>query len=115
VRRKADQARYALKVADVESLGPLEQADMVNEIRCGWLRCSGVRGCTPTGTQSFLLEARLASIQVAAPPPPSFPHRLLASLSHPNLVSFYEAFCDGGKLCIVTELVRGGDLSTLIK
>lgn len=48
-----------LQVADIESLGPAEQADVVNEIR------------------------------------------LLASLQHPNLTTFYEAFCDHSKLCIV--------------
>ncbi len=48
-----------LQVANIHSLGPLEQADVVNEIR------------------------------------------LLASLSHPNLTTFYESFCDHGKLCIV--------------
>ncbi|EFN56596.1 hypothetical protein CHLNCDRAFT_11527, partial [Chlorella variabilis] len=41
--------------------------------------------------------------------------RLLASLSHPNLTTFYEAFCDHGKLCLVLELVGGGDLGSLIK
>ncbi|KAI7836760.1 hypothetical protein COHA_009398 [Chlorella ohadii] len=58
-RRHDDGQLYALKVADIHSLGPLEQADVVNEIR------------------------------------------LLASLSHPNLTTFYESFCDHGKLCIV--------------
>jgi len=41
--------------------------------------------------------------------------RLLASLQHPNLTTFYEAFCDHGKLCIVQELLTGGDLATLIR
>lgn len=38
--------------------------------------------------------------------------RLLASLQHPNLVQYNEAFVDHGKLCIVTELMPGGDLAT---
>ncbi|KAK2076954.1 hypothetical protein QBZ16_005182 [Prototheca wickerhamii] len=40
--------------------------------------------------------------------------RLLASLYHPNLVQYHEAFVDHGKLCIVTELMPGGDLATSI-
>lgn len=40
--------------------------------------------------------------------------RLLASLHHPNLITYYEAFCDHGQLCVVTELVGGGDLATYI-
>lgn len=36
----------------------------------------------------------------ALPCPPAR-GRLLASLAHPNLTTFYEAFVDGGKLCIV--------------
>ena len=39
---------------------------------------------------------------------------LLASLSHPNIISYYEAFCDHNKLCVVTELVNGGDLGSFI-
>ncbi|KAI3427061.1 hypothetical protein D9Q98_007001 [Chlorella vulgaris] len=41
--------------------------------------------------------------------------RLLASLRHPNIISFYEAFCDHDKLCVVTELVGGGDLSAFLR
>ncbi|KAL4419420.1 hypothetical protein ABPG77_006347 [Micractinium sp. CCAP 211/92] len=73
VKRQEDGQLYALKVADIKALSPLDQADAVNEIR------------------------------------------LLASLSHPNLTTFFEAFCDHGKLCVVQELVNGGDLSTLLK
>jgi|ERR1711934_180928 len=36
--------------------------------------------------------------------------RLLASVSHPNIIKYYEAFVEGGKMFIVTELVRDGDL-----
>lgn len=49
------------------------------------------------------------------PPSPACspsPRRLLASLYHPNLVQYHEAFVDHGKLCIVTELMPGGDLAT---
>lgn len=40
--------------------------------------------------------------------------RLLASLRHPALVTYYEAFCDHDKLCVVTELVQGGDLGSFL-
>jgi len=36
--------------------------------------------------------------------------RLLASVSHPNIIKYYEAFVESSKLYIVTELVRDGDL-----
>jgi len=36
--------------------------------------------------------------------------RLLASVSHPNIIKYYEAFIESGKMFIVTELVRDGDL-----
>jgi NIMA (never in mitosis gene a)-related kinase len=39
---------------------------------------------------------------------------LQASLSHTCIVAYHEAFADAGKLCVVTELVRGGDLGSLI-
>lgn len=41
--------------------------------------------------------------------------RLLASLSHPTIISYFEAFCDRDKLCVVTEIVQGGDLGTFIR
>jgi hypothetical protein len=41
--------------------------------------------------------------------------RLLASLHHPSLLRYYEAFWDHGCLCVVTELVHGGDLAALLR
>ena len=41
--------------------------------------------------------------------------RLLASLRHPNLVCYYEAFVDHCRLCVVMQLVSGGDLSTVLQ
>lgn len=41
--------------------------------------------------------------------------RLLASLQHPNIISYFEAFCDHDRLCVVTELVMGGDLGSYIR
>ena len=46
--------------------------------------------------------------------------RLLASLNHPNIVKFYEAFPEGKyrynmNLCIVMEYARGGDLAKEIR
>ena len=42
------------------------------------------------------------------------PRRLLASLMHPNLMIYYEAFCDKHQLCIVTDLAKT-DLGTFIE
>jgi len=36
--------------------------------------------------------------------------RLLASVAHPHIIKYYEAFVEASKLYIVTELVRDGDL-----
>ncbi|KAK9811593.1 hypothetical protein WJX72_006685 [[Myrmecia] bisecta] len=41
--------------------------------------------------------------------------RLLASVQHPNVVGYHEAFVDGNKLCIVMEFAPLGDLSHVIK
>ena len=41
--------------------------------------------------------------------------RILASFRHPNITKYKEAFIENDKLCIVTELVDGGDLLQLIK
>ena len=41
--------------------------------------------------------------------------RLLASLHHPSLLHYYEAFYDHDCLCVVTELVMGGDLAALLR
>lgn len=41
--------------------------------------------------------------------------RLLASASHPNIVSYNEAFLDGNRLCIVMEYAPNGDMSRIIK
>lgn len=41
--------------------------------------------------------------------------RLLASVRHPNIVSYYEAFADGNRICIVMEYAEGGDLSTTLR
>ena len=42
--------------------------------------------------------------------------RLLASLSHPNIIGYKETFCDihTGDLCIIMEYADGGDLSKRI-
>jgi len=60
----------------------------------------------------LLMAARL--------PPPPVLHvaneiRLLASLSHPNVVRQHEAIVAGNKLNIVMEFCNGGDLSGFIK
>ena len=43
--------------------------------------------------------------------------RLLASLSHPNIIGYKETFCDilTGDLCIVMEYGDGGDLAKRIE
>jgi hypothetical protein len=41
--------------------------------------------------------------------------RLLASLEHPNVLSFYEAFAEHQHLFVVTELAIGGDLAALLE
>ena len=41
--------------------------------------------------------------------------RLLASVRHPNIVAYNEAFVDGNRLCIVMEYAPHGDLARSIK
>ncbi|KAK9810092.1 hypothetical protein WJX72_004681 [[Myrmecia] bisecta] len=41
--------------------------------------------------------------------------RLLASVKHPNVIKYHEAFLDGNQLCIVMEYAPNGDLSRFIK
>ncbi|KAH0572967.1 Kinase, NEK [Spironucleus salmonicida] len=41
--------------------------------------------------------------------------RILASLYHPNIIGYYDAFIENGKLYIVTEFADSGDLEGLIK
>ncbi|GLI64257.1 hypothetical protein VaNZ11_007459 [Volvox africanus] len=41
--------------------------------------------------------------------------RLLASVSHPNVISYNEAFLDGNRLCIIMEYAADGDLAKVIK
>ena len=40
--------------------------------------------------------------------------RLLASVRHPNVVNYHEAFIDGNRLCIIMEYASHGDLSRCI-
>ncbi len=42
--------------------------------------------------------------------------RILASIDHPNIVSYKDSFYDEltNTFCIVTELVEGGDVANLI-
>ncbi|KAJ9517846.1 hypothetical protein QJQ45_004112 [Haematococcus lacustris] len=41
--------------------------------------------------------------------------RLLASVVHPNVISYNEAFLDGNRLCIIMEYAPDGDLAKVIK
>jgi len=41
--------------------------------------------------------------------------RLLASVQHPNVVSYNEAFLDGNRICIIMDYAPDGDLSRIIK
>jgi NIMA (never in mitosis gene a)-related kinase 1/4/5 len=41
--------------------------------------------------------------------------RLLASVKHPNIVRYFEAFLDGNWLCIIMEYAQCGDLSHYIR
>lgn len=41
--------------------------------------------------------------------------RLLASLRHPHIARFYEAFVEQGSLNVVMELMPGGDLAACIR
>eukprot|EP00201_Polytomella_parva_P011603 CAMPEP_0175073940 /NCGR_PEP_ID=MMETSP0052_2-20121109/20920_1 /TAXON_ID=51329 ORGANISM="Polytomella parva, Strain SAG 63-3" /NCGR_SAMPLE_ID=MMETSP0052_2 /ASSEMBLY_ACC=CAM_ASM_000194 /LENGTH=341 /DNA_ID=CAMNT_0016341963 /DNA_START=37 /DNA_END=1059 /DNA_ORIENTATION=+ len=41
--------------------------------------------------------------------------RLLASVQHPNVISYNEAFLDGNRLCIIMEYAPEGDLAKIIK
>lgn len=56
-----------------------------------------------------------ASTHLHLPPQVVEEIRLLASLQHPNIITYYEAFADHDKLCVVTELVMGGDLGSFIR
>ena len=39
----------------------------------------------------------------------------MASVMHPNVVAYHEAFIDGNKLCIVMEFAPYGDLARAIR
>jgi NIMA (never in mitosis gene a)-related kinase len=41
--------------------------------------------------------------------------RLLASMLHPNIIQYKEAFVNRDKLCIIMELATKGDLAKVIK
>jgi len=41
--------------------------------------------------------------------------RILASIAHPNIIAYKEAFIYENSLCIVMEYADGGDLSSLIE
>lgn len=41
--------------------------------------------------------------------------RLLASVRHPNVIAYNEAFLDGNRLCIIMEYAPDGDLAKVIK
>ena len=36
--------------------------------------------------------------------------RILASIKHPNIISYKDSFLDGSTLCIIMEFADGGDL-----
>lgn len=38
----------------------------------------------------------------------------MAAVEHPNLVSYREAWVEGGQLFLVVELAGGGDLGALL-
>merc|ERR1711934_237490 len=57
-----------------------------------------------------LKEVNLSGLQVREKEDALNEVRLLASVNHPNIVKYYEAFVENSKLYIVTELVRDGDL-----
>ena len=39
----------------------------------------------------------------------------MATLDHPNLMAYYEAWVEGGQLFIVTGLGAGGDLGSQLE
>lgn len=41
--------------------------------------------------------------------------RILASIYHPNVLGYYEAFIENGKLYIVTDYCGNGDLDKVVK
>lgn len=41
--------------------------------------------------------------------------RLLASIQHPNVIGYHEAFLDGNRLCIIMEFAPDGDIAKIIK
>lgn len=78
-----------------------------------WLRAAA--GAWGGGAQQVCCGARGRRCQRGAPLLRRLLRRLLASLDHPNIISYYEAFCDHDQLCVVTELVMGGDLGSFIR
>lgn len=41
--------------------------------------------------------------------------RILASIFHPNILAYYEAFIENGKLYIILEYADSGDLDSEIQ
>lgn len=69
-------------------------------------------------------RARALSVHPTVPPSASRPMQarkeatLLATLSHPNIVGFWESFLHGHArdvLCIVMDYADGGDLSSCLR
>lgn len=79
--------------------------------RSGWpaSRCAVSRRLVAAGS------TLLAALSEGKDPARLPGRRLLASLEHPNLMRYYEAFVDEQQLFIVTELVPKGDLGTLLE
>ena len=67
--------------------------------------------------QPAQLHCRRPGRMPCRPPAPPHPHPAPSppTLQHPNIITYYEAFADHDKLCVVTELVMGGDLGTFIR
>lgn len=107
--RRPDGRLFALKHLDLAGMGAGTRQRVVNEVRCGChvRRLPGPPVLQRTPAVSSKTQSQTATHR-------SLVRRLLASLHHPHLVRFHEAFVDAGHLNVVMELLHG-DLRSVLE